>query len=119
MDNHFQARRRHCCQPCLSTLEEPNLCPLACRLRYLLPTVDLALVYHRSVRPVVLTAFVDAAFANDLQQRSRYGHAIYVADCLVCWLTKATSAVCLSTAEAEFVAAAEAVKDLLWLRNFL
>ena len=44
---------------------------------------------------------------------------IYVAECLVCWLTKTTSAVCLSTAEAEFIAAAEAVKDLLWLRNFL
>ena len=42
-----------------------------------------------------------------------------MADCLVCWLTKATTAVFLSTAEAEFIAAAEATKDILWLRNFL
>ena len=88
-------------------------------LRYLLTTADYALVYPRSVRPVVVSAFADAAFANELVQRSRHGHAIYVSGCLVCWLTKSTKAVCLSTAEAEFIAAAEAVKDLLWLRNFL
>ena len=88
-------------------------------LRYLLTTADFALVYPRSVRPVTVTAYADAAFANEIKQRSRYGHAIYVSGCLVCWLTKATKSVCLSTAEAEFVAAAEAVKDILWLRNFL
>ena len=88
-------------------------------LRYLFTTADLAIVYHQSLRPVVVTGFADAAYANELQQRSRYGHALYVANCIVCWLTKATTAVCLSTAEAEFIAAAEAVKDLLWLRNFL
>ena len=79
-------------------------------LRYLLTTADFALVYQRFVRPVTVTAFADAAFANELKQRSRYGHAIYVSGCLVCWLTKATKSVCLSTAEAEFVAAVEAVK---------
>jgi len=88
-------------------------------LRYLLTTVDFALVYPKSVRPVSIIAFADAAFANEIKQRSRYGHAVYISGCLVCWQTKATTAVCLSTAEAEFIAAAEAVKDLLWLRNFL
>ena len=88
-------------------------------LRYLLATAKLAIVYRRSVRPIIVSGYADAAFANEMQQRSRYGHALYVSDCLVCWLTKATTAVCLSTAEAEFIAAAEAVKDLLWLRNFL
>ena len=65
----------------------------------------------RSVSPV--------AFGNELAKRSRYGHAVYLSGCLVCWLTKATSAVCLSTAEAEYIAATEAAKDVLWLRNFL
>lgn len=71
------------------------------------------------MRPIIVSAYADAAFANETGMRSRYGHAIYLSDCLVCWLTKATSAVCLSTAEAEFIAAAEAAKDILWLRNFL
>lgn len=59
------------------------------------------------------------AFGNELAKRSRYGHAVYLSGCLVCWLTKATTAICLSTAEAEYIAATEATKDVLWLRNFL
>ena len=88
-------------------------------LRYLLATSDLALVYSVSVRPVCVSAFADAAFGNELAKKSRYGHAVYLSGCLVCWLTKSTSSVCLSTAEAEYIAATEAVKDVVWLRNFL
>ena len=88
-------------------------------LRYLLATCDLALVYPVCVRPVVVSAYADAAFGNELAKRSRYGHAVYLSSCLVCWLTKATTAVCLSTAEAEYIAATECAKDVLWLRNFL
>ena len=62
-------------------------------LRYLLTTSNYALVYPRSVRPILVSAYADAAFANELNQRSRYGHAVYVSGCLVCWLTKATKAV--------------------------
>ena len=47
------------------------------------------------------------------------GHAVYISGCLVCWLTKSTSSVCLSTAEAEYIVVTEAVKDVVWLRNFL
>ena len=88
-------------------------------LRYLLATASLALVYRRSLRPVDALAFADAAYGNEPGKRSRYGHAIYLAGCRVNGLTKATTAVCLSTAEAEYVAATEAVKDVIWLRNLL
>ena len=88
-------------------------------LRYLLATSSLALVYVCRVRPIVVLAFADAAFGNESGKRSRYGHALYLAGCLVNWMTKATKAVCLSTAEAEYVAATDAAKDVLWLRNFL
>ena len=88
-------------------------------LRFLLTTASNALVYPRTLRPVDVVALADAAFTNETGQRSRYGHAVYVADCLICWLTKATTAVCLSTAEAEFVAAAEAARDVIWVRNLL
>ena len=88
-------------------------------LRFLVTTAGQSLTYPRNKRPINVVAFTNAAFANETGQRSRYGHAVYLSDCLVCWLTKATSAVCLSTAEAEFIATAEAAKDVLWLRNLL
>ena len=88
-------------------------------LRFLIATSSFALVYERRLRPVVVSAFADAAYGNEDNKRSRYGHALYLAGCLVNWLTKVTTSVCLSTAEAEYVAATDATKDVLWLRNFL
>ena len=88
-------------------------------LRYLRTTSHFTLSYDRSVRPVIVFGYADAAFANESGMRSRYGHALYLSGCLVSWLTKSTTAVCLSTAEVEYVAAAEATKDIVWLRNLL
>jgi hypothetical protein len=88
-------------------------------LRYLLATRNLALTYNISVRAPAVCAFTDAAFGNENGGRSRYGYVVFVAGCLVSWSTKTTTMVCLSTAEAEFVAATEAAKDVMWLRGLL
>ena len=52
-------------------------------LRYLLVTASLTLVYQRRVRPAIVSAYADAAYGNEPGKRSRYGHAIYLAGCLV------------------------------------
>ena len=88
-------------------------------LRYLLSTSDLSITYPIRRRPVTVCAYADAAYGNEPGKRSRHGHAVFLSGCIVSWLTKATSAVCLSTAESEFVAATEAAKDVVWLRNFV
>ena len=63
---------------------------------------------------------MDAAFANEPGRKSRYGYAVFLGSCLVSWASKCTTMVCLSTAEAEFVAATEAAKDdVVWLRGLL
>ena len=82
-------------------------------LRYLLSTCDLGLSYSIARRPVVVSAYADADYGNEPGMRSRYGHAVYLSGNLVCWLTKATTAVCLSTAEAEYIAATDATKDVV------
>ena len=88
-------------------------------LRYLVHTADKGLIYVISSRPSDVSAFVDAAFANEANRRSRYGFAVFMASCLISWMSKCTTMVCLSTSEAEFVAATEAAKDVLWVRGFL
>ena len=88
-------------------------------LRYLLSTSDFSITYPIHRRPVTVYAYADAAYGNEPGKRSRHGHAVFLSDCIVSWLTKATNAVCLSTAESEFVAATEAAKDVVWLRNFV
>ena len=86
-------------------------------LRYLATTATFSLYYGRALRPVTMSAYADAAFGNETERRSHYGH--YIADCLVCWQSKSTKSVCLSTAEAEYIASTECTKDVLWVRNML
>ena len=88
-------------------------------LRYLATTSTLGLVYLIKLRVPRVTAYVDASYGNETQRRSRYGFAVFLSCCLISWSTKPTTMVCLSTAEAEFVAATHACKDVVWLRNVL
>ena len=89
-------------------------------LRYLHTTRSFALTYNKSpVRPPSVSAYVDAAYGNEHGHRSRRGHLVLLADCVVIWTTRATGTVCQSTSEAEFAAANECVKDVLWLRGLL
>jgi hypothetical protein len=63
---------------------------------------------------------VDASWAADhATRRSRYGFAVYYGNALVSWRSKLHSCICLSTAEAEYVGATEAVKETMWLRHLL
>jgi hypothetical protein len=88
-------------------------------LRYLLATLDLALTYHCSANPALVT-YVDASWAADPDlRRSRYGYAIYYGRALVCWRSKLHACICLSSAEAEYIGATEACKDTMWLRHLL
>ena len=64
-------------------------------------------------------SYTDAALGNEAGMRSRYGYCVSIGGCVVAWKTKCSSMVCLSTAEAEFVAATEAAKDVLWFRGIL
>ena len=88
-------------------------------LRYLLHTNHLGLDYTTTRNPVLET-YVDASWAADrATRRSRYGFAIYYGKALISWRSKLHSCVCLSTAEAEYVGATEAVKETMWLRHLL
>ena len=88
-------------------------------LRYAVATSNLGLSYPIATSPPVVSAYVDAAFGNESSRRSHYGFAIVLSRCLVAWTTKATPMVCLSTGEAEFVAATECCKSIMWLRGLL
>ena len=90
------------------------------RYYHLVCTSERGLTYVISVRPTVVSTFTDAAFANEIARRSRYGFAVFLGACLISWVSKCTTImVCLSTSEAEFVAVTEAVKDIIWIRGLL
>jgi len=67
-----------------------------------------------------LVAYCDADFAGDNEtRRSTSGFVVFYGGGPVSWGTKKQPVVALSTAEAEYIAASECVKELVFLKNVL
>ena len=66
----------------------------------------------------VLSGYVDSDFTGDLdRRRSLTGYIFSIGGCAVSWKATLQPTVALSTTEAEFMAATEAVKEAMWLRG--
>jgi Reverse transcriptase (RNA-dependent DNA polymerase) len=90
--------------------------------RYLKGTVDLQLTYSpspsRSGEPFV--TYTDSDHGGDPDtSRSTSGYLLCIGTGAVSWSSKLQSLVALSTTEAEFIAAVEAGKEIMWMRNLL
>jgi hypothetical protein len=87
-------------------------------LRYLAGTADLGLVFKRGSGGV--QAFCDANYAGDVDtRRSTTAYVFVMSGGAVSWSSKVQPTVAVSTAEAEYMAAASAVREGLWLRKLL
>lgn len=87
-------------------------------LKYLAGTADLALVYRASGSK--LESFCDSDFAGDASSRkSTAGFAFMLNGAAVSWASKLQPTVAVSTTEAEYMAAAFATKEALWLSKLL
>ena len=85
-------------------------------LRYLAGTVDHGIAYGTSLG---VECFCDADFGGDVDgRRSTSGMCIMVNGGAVVWRAKLQSVVATSTCEAEYISAAEATKEVLWLTKF-
>jgi hypothetical protein len=92
-------------------------------LRYLKGTKHQGIVFKKLPRfahSVEVKSFSDADWAQDKDSRkSRTGLVIYINGSPAIWLSKKQATHALSSCEAELIAITEAIKELLWLRNFL
>lgn len=87
-------------------------------LRYLRGTSDLRLSFG-SDKPV-LVGYTDSDMAGDVDSRkSTSGYLITLSGGAVSWQSRLQKCVALSTTEAEFIAATEACKELIWMKKFL
>ena len=92
-------------------------------LRYLASTPEYGIVYSPSPGPShskSLLGFCDADYAGDLDtRRSTTGYMFTLHSGAISWNSRLQPTVAVSTAEAEYMAAAAAVKEALWLRTLL
>jgi len=90
-------------------------------LCYLRGTTDVELVYDRGngVSSSVI-GYVDSDYVSDLdKRRSLTGFVFTLSGCAISWKVTLQSTVALSTIEAEYMAAAETVKEAMWLRGLV
>jgi len=87
-------------------------------LRYLAGSADVGITFLGSKQP--LAAYCDADYAADKDtRRSTTGYVFVLYGGAVSWQSKRQPTVAASTTEAEYQAAAAAVREALWLRKLL
>lgn len=98
----------------------PHLEALKRVLRYLKGTAHFSLRLGGSDSDVDLVGWTDSDWAQDIDsRRSVSGFAFEIAGGFVSWSSKKQPTVALSTVEAEYMAAANATKEAIWLRVLL
>ena len=86
-------------------------------LRYLKGTIEYGLLYSREIN-CSLYLFSDSDYANDTcTRKSTSGMIAMLGKCTVSWRSQQQKCISISTTEAEYVAASEAVKDIIWLKR--
>ena len=89
-------------------------------LRYLKGTMDVGLEYNNNSDNQVedVTGYVDSDYAGSIDtRRSITGYAFTVLGGCVSWKSNLQKVVALSSTEAEYMAATEAIKEAIWLKG--
>ena len=99
--------------------KESHLMAVKRIFRYLVHTPFYGLWYPQG-STFALCGYTDSDWAGDKDDRkSTSGACQFLGRSLVCWSSKKQNCISLSTAEAEYVAAASACTQLLWMRQTL
>ena len=98
----------------------PHLNALKCVLRYLKGTAHFKLKLGGTDKDVSLIGWTDSDWAGDVDtRRSVGGFSFEVAGGFISWSSKKQPTVALSTIESEYMAAANATREAIWLRILL
>ncbi|KAM6546496.1 hypothetical protein CsatB_027232 [Cannabis sativa] len=89
-------------------------------LRYLNGTSNVGLLYRDNGKfETEIAGYVDSDYAGSIDtRRSITGYAFTVFGGCISWKLNLQKVVALSTTEAEYMAATEAIKEAIWLRGF-
>lgn len=89
-------------------------------LKYLAGTLDFGISFSGNDQALSLTAYCDADFAMDIDDRkSRSGYILFVNHGPVFWASRKQASCASSTTEAEYLAASSTTKEIFWHRRLL
>ncbi|KAJ9552405.1 hypothetical protein OSB04_016450 [Centaurea solstitialis] len=99
---------------------EPHWVAVKNILKYLRRTKDMFLVFGGSEDEISVIGYSDASFQTDRDDfRSQSGYIFTLNGCAISWKSSKQDTIAVSTTEAEYIAASDAAKEAVWLRNFL
>ncbi|KAJ9538856.1 hypothetical protein OSB04_031589 [Centaurea solstitialis] len=99
---------------------EPHWVAVKNILKYLRRTKDMFLVFGGSEDEISVTGYSDASFQTDRDDfRSQSGYVFTLNGGTISWKSSKQDTIADSTTEAEYIAASDAAKEAVWLRNFL
>lgn len=88
-------------------------------IKYLKGTMHLGLKFKPN-KNACINAFSDSDFAGDtLTRKSTTGFLVYLGNSVISWNSQKQSVVALSTTEAEYIAASETVREIVWVRRLI
>lgn len=106
---------------CSRYVEEPSqerITDIKHILKYLNGNKEHGIEYKNNKEKNLLKAYCDADFAGDPEtRRSTTGYVILYAGGAISWCSRKQSVIALSSTEAEYIAAAECCKELLYLKT--
>jgi hypothetical protein len=86
-------------------------------LRYLKGTQNLGLKYQKGNKEEIF-GYSDASYAEEKDRKSIGGYLFLQAGAAISWKSQKQNVVAQSSAEAEYIALAEASKESIWLQKF-
>ncbi|KAJ9544039.1 hypothetical protein OSB04_023746 [Centaurea solstitialis] len=99
---------------------EPHWVVVKNILKYLRRTKDMFLVFGGSEDEISVNGYSDASFQTDRDDfRSQSGYVFTLNGGAISWKSSKQDTIADSTTEAEYIAASDAAKEAVWLRNFL
>ncbi|KAJ9564196.1 hypothetical protein OSB04_000162 [Centaurea solstitialis] len=99
---------------------EPHWVAVKNILKYLRRTKEMFLVFGGSEDEISVTGYSDASFQTDRDDfRSQSGYVFTLNGGAISWKSSKQDTIADSTTEAEYIAASDAAKEAVWLRNFL
>ena len=104
--------------------QEPTMDHAAAAKRvyqYVQATHDQGIQYRQpsNGEPLELKVYVDASYASTHDRRSISAYLIFMCGGPISWKSKRQSVVAISSTEAEYIALAQAVQEVIWLRQLL
>ena len=83
-------------------------------------TKDFFFIYGGQEGEQVISGYTDAGFQSDLDEfRSQSGFVFCLNGGVVSWRSSKQDTVADSTTEAEYIAASDAAKEAVWIKNFV